>query len=43
MFVILLAEPISSVVDVMPFSSEKDSYNLIPVDGVLIQCNFLKN
>ena len=34
---VLLAEPISSSVDVVPFDSDKDSYSLFPVDGVLIQ------
>ena len=34
---VLPAGPISSGVDVVPFSSEKDSHSLFPVDGVLIQ------
>ena len=34
---VLLAGPISSDVDVVSFCSEKDSYSLFPVDGVLIQ------
>ena len=34
---VLLAGPISSGVDVVPFHSEKDSYRLFPVDGMLIQ------
>ena len=33
---ILLAGLISSGVDAVPFHSEKDSYSLFPVDGVLI-------
>ena len=35
--------PISSDVDVVPFRSEKDSYSLFPLDGMLIQWHFLKN
>ena len=34
---VLLAGHISSGVDVVHFGSEKDSYSLFPVDGVLIQ------
>ena len=34
---ILLAGPISSGVDVVPFRSDKNSYSLFSVDGVLIQ------
>ena len=34
---VLLAGPISSGVDVVPFPPEKDSYSLFLVDGVLIQ------
>ena len=34
---VLLAGPISSGVDVVPFRSEKDSYSLFPVDGMPIQ------
>ena len=34
---VLLAGPISSGVDIVPIRSEKDSYNLFPVEGVLIQ------
>ena len=34
---VLLAGPISSGDDVVPFRTEKDSYSLFSVDGVLIQ------
>ena len=34
---VLLAGPISSGVDVLPFCSEKESYSLFPGAGVLIQ------
>ena len=39
----LLAGTISSGFDAMPFHSEKDSYSLFTVDGMLIQCYFVKN
>ena len=40
---ILLSVPISSVWILCLCHSEKDSYSLFPVDGVLFQWHFLKN
>ena len=40
---VLLAGPISSGVDVVPFCSEEESYSSFPVDGVLVQWHFLKS
>ena len=39
---VLLAEPIYSNVDVVPFCSEKDRYSLFPVDGLSVTVTFFK-